>query len=173
VLCRQSPFDPGMELKLAARGVAYPRLMSEDELRVELEPAAELSEAIRSGLIRANKTRVTLEPIKHVVVHARDGSGRLLGGVIAGLGFSWAYVDVLWVDEAERRRGLGTKLLARLEEVARQQGIFKARLNTASFQGQVAFYERRGYQVFAQLPFATPDGQRHVDYFMKKDLTAP
>lgn len=145
--------------------------MDEPNLQVDLEPAQDLVDAISSGLKRANEVKVKLEPSKRsVVIHARDGSGRLLGGVIAMLGYGWAYVDTLWVEEGERRRGLGSTLLARLEEVARQQGVFRARLNTASFQGAVAFYERRGYQVFAQLPFSTPDGREHVDFFMKKEL---
>ncbi|MBN1205959.1 MAG: GNAT family N-acetyltransferase [Myxococcaceae bacterium] len=76
--------------------------------------------------------------------------------------------------QGQVRRGPWTirALLRRLEEVALERGLRRARLNTSSWQAR-GFYERHGYTVFAQLPMTlenAPGEQEQVDYFMRKEL---
>lgn len=79
---------------------------------------------------------------------------------------------MIWVEERHRHKGLGTTLLGRLEELALEQGVHRARLNTASWQAR-GFYEKRGYTVFAQLDMTLENAsgeKEQIDYFMRKDL---
>jgi GNAT superfamily N-acetyltransferase len=75
----------------------------------------------------------------------RDESNAIRAGIY---GYTWGgccYVSYLWVDEAERGRGIGTALLVAAEEHAKARGCKLVLLSTHSFQAP-AFYERLGYK---------------------------
>jgi ribosomal protein S18 acetylase RimI-like enzyme len=56
----------------------------------------------------------------------------------------YARVDLLWVDEAMRRRGLGRALLTAAEDEARRRDCTTIVLDTHSFQAP-GFYSGLGY----------------------------
>jgi ribosomal protein S18 acetylase RimI-like enzyme len=76
------------------------------------------------------------------------------GDVLAGLsGWTWGgcgYVDVLWVSEELRGRGIGDRLLATAEAAAGEAGCDRMVLATHSFQAP-DFYRARGYQVVGRV----------------------
>jgi len=74
---------------------------------------------------------------------------------------------ILWVAEAERRRGYGGELLARAEAEARRRGCRGVHLDTHEYQAP-DFYRRRGYVVFGVLN-DYPRGSRR--YFLAKALS--
>ena len=90
----------------------------------------------------------------------------VVGGVIGELFWSWFHIDLLWVKEELRGRGHGYRLLARVEDEARQRGAKYAYLDTFSFQAP-NFYKQHGYQVFGELE-DFPAG--HQRYFLTKQL---
>jgi GNAT superfamily N-acetyltransferase len=98
-------------------------------------------------------------------IHSNDGS--VIAGV-AGTLYCWAilYVDALWVRDGDRHRGLGSKLIAEIEEQARKLGCSLSHLDTFDFQAKV-FYERLGYEVFGVLDECPPG---HKRYFLKRAL---
>jgi ribosomal protein S18 acetylase RimI-like enzyme len=58
----------------------------------------------------------------------------------------FAIVDSLAVRAAFRRRGVGQKLMAAVEEWAADRGVSDIELNVFEFNGAaIAFYERLGY----------------------------
>ncbi|AVZ73486.1 N-acetyltransferase [Streptomyces lunaelactis] len=76
-----------------------------------------------------------------------DGSPDLAGGLTALTWGRWLHVDLLWVADTHRGSGLGTRLLAEAERVAREErGCGWARLETWDFQAP-EFYRGRGYEV--------------------------
>jgi GNAT superfamily N-acetyltransferase len=94
------------------------------------------------------------------------------GELEAGLsGWTWGgsgYVDVLWVRDTCRGRGLGTRLLAAAETEAVQRGCSQLALSTHTFQAP-DFYSRRGYTVCGR----TPDYPRgHAQLHLLKQLAA-
>ena len=70
-------------------------------------------------------------------------SGKVQGGVRGQTYWSWCAIDVLTVAEPYRRQGIGSRLLARVEEIARARGCVGIRLDTTSFQAP-DFYRRHG-----------------------------
>lgn len=135
--------------------------------RPELEVTDELDEATRramlAGLLAHNRPYLGESAFRRLAVVARAG-GRLLGGVAGETNRGFLYVDLLWVDEAERGRGLGSRLLAAAEALALARGCHAAWLDTYDFQAR-PFYERHGYAAFGTLD-GFPGGHRR--FFMVK-----
>ncbi len=80
--------------------------------------------------------------------------------------WGWLVIEILWVAEALRGQGYGSRLLAAAEKEALQRGCRHAHLDTMSFQAP-NFYLQHGYQVFGEL-HDLPHGHRRI--FLKKEL---
>lgn len=69
---------------------------------------------------------------------------------------TWLHVTYLWVDDRTRGTGLGSRLLAEAERVAREErGCHAARLETWDFQAP-GFYKKQGYEVVCVIPDYPP-----------------
>lgn len=96
-----------------------------------------------------------------------DNQGELLGGILGGVG-GWGglEIDILWVHEDYRGKGLGRELLKHIEIEGKKLGAWKAQVDTFSFQTK-DFYLKSGYKVYGTLE-GFPKG--HNRYFFYKDL---
>ena len=94
-------------------------------------------------------------------------SGQLIGGLVGHAVWGWFSIDVLWVEEEWRSKGIGRRLLHVSEDVAVQKGCHSSHTDSFDFQAP-GFYERAGYIEFGNLP-DYGDGQ--VRRFFKKSLT--
>ncbi len=89
-------------------------------------------------------------------VWAMHGSGDLAGGMVGHTWATWLHVTYLWVDARHRGAGLGSRLLAEAERIARtDRGCVSARLETWDFQAP-QFYRRQGYDVVCVVPDYPP-----------------
>jgi GNAT superfamily N-acetyltransferase len=87
---------------------------------------------------------------------ATDAAGELAGGLVGHTWTSWLHVALLWVDERHRGTGLGGRLLAEAERIAREErGCRAARLETWDFQAP-EFYKKQGYEVVCVIPDYPP-----------------
>jgi ribosomal protein S18 acetylase RimI-like enzyme len=78
-------------------------------------------------------------------------------------GWTWGgcgYIDLLWVRDDQRGRGLGTRLLTTAEGETQRRGCDRVALSTHSFQAP-DFYARFGYQECGRTP-AYPHGYDHI-----------
>jgi ribosomal protein S18 acetylase RimI-like enzyme len=105
-------------------------------------------------------------------VYVADEAGAVLGAAIM-LWRQGATVGRLYsiaTDPAARSRGLGSMLLHTCEAAAAQQDCRQVRLEVrVTNLPAVAFYERHGYRVVAELPGFYEDGTHAIR--MYKDLT--
>jgi GNAT superfamily N-acetyltransferase len=62
----------------------------------------------------------------------------------------WLNVELLFVDEGARHKGVGRRLLETAEQKARELGARNATLNTFEWQAR-AFYLRQGYEEFGRI----------------------
>ena len=106
-------------------------------------------------------------PENHVPLwlFARDPSGKVQGGLRGQTYWSWCTIDVLAVAKPYRHQGVGSRLLAKAEEIARARGCFGIRLDTTSFQAP-DFYRRHGYTEFGRIE-GYPSGHTRF-WFMKR-----
>lgn len=88
----------------------------------------------------------------------------VVGGLYGKDDFGWAFVEYLAIADEYRGQGLGSRLIAEAETIARARGYIGVWLDTFEFQAR-PFYEKLGYTVFGELeggPNAIPQ------YFLKK-----
>ena len=71
------------------------------------------------------------------------------------------YVDILWVQEDHRKKGIGSKLLQAAEEEARRRGCHHVHLDTMSWQAP-GFYQKQGYSVVGILPDVPTGNQKYL-----------
>lgn len=78
-------------------------------------------------------------------VFLEDETGRKFAGLTGETFGNWLCIRFLFVGEAFRGQGLGSRLLEAAENEARQRGCKYAFVDTFSFQAP-AFYEKHGYR---------------------------
>jgi GNAT superfamily N-acetyltransferase len=86
-----------------------------------------------------------------VHLRARDADGNMLGGLIGAHLQRWFFVKLLAVSPEARGSGIGARLLARAEAIAREDGLVGIYLDTFEFQAP-RFYLREGYREIGRLP---------------------
>jgi GNAT superfamily N-acetyltransferase len=128
------------------------------EAHVDTERRAVLRARLRDTNTAASPVLRALRGERDVPLHvwALDDTGALAGGLVGHTWATWLHVTYLWVDERHRGAGLGSRLLARAERLAREQRDCRmARLETWDFQAP-DFYRRHGYEVVCVIPGYPP-----------------
>jgi GNAT superfamily N-acetyltransferase len=114
-------------------------------------------EEIRAGtlgrLLREfNYQRVGRYPEgQSVYLNAKDEGGNLLGGFRGEIYFHWLFINIVFVEERERGKGLGTRLLSEGEARAKAKGALHSRLETFEWQAP-GFYVKHGYKELLKIP---------------------
>jgi GNAT superfamily N-acetyltransferase len=140
------------------------------ELALELveHPKPEDFRIILDGVRAFNRAQTGNPPPRPVAYFLRDERGQIIGGVQGSLWGRSMHIDALWVDDAQRGRGLGSKLMKAIEAYAIAHGHPLAYLETTSFQA-LPFYRGLGYEVFGELPEIS---KGETLYFLKKALSS-
>ena len=129
-------------------------------IALEKEPDEATERVIGEGLNSYNRAAAPGARDQALCLIARDAEAAPQAGLIGLTYFEWLFVKWLWVAEAYRRCGVGSRLLEEAEAIARERGMSHAYLDTFTFQAP-AFYEKHGYREFGRLP-ATADGHSRI-----------
>ena len=121
---------------------------------------------ILNGLRAYNRQHSSAPNWLPLTLLARDLEGTIRGGLLGETGWSWLYVEILWIDEAYRGQGYGSALLAAAEKEAQNRGCSSVYLDTFDFQA-LPFYQQQGYSVFGVLEDYPPGSRRS---FLQKRL---
>jgi len=136
----------------------------------EAEPDETTQIILMSGLASYNESQVGPDPVRlpqnHVCIVARDGDSRVRGGLQGVAVGAWLAIDLVWVEEAFRGRGLGSRLLAEAEDEGRRRGCKWSILATFDYQAP-NFYSRRAYVEYARME-DFPYG--HTRFQLRKEL---
>lgn len=103
---------------------------------------------------------------------AGGGIVALQDGVLAGYAMLDAdkqEVDAVFVDPARAGIGIGKRLLAALEQLARQRGMVRLRLSASL--NAVPFYRAAGFVALRKEAYAHPSGISLASVAMEKELT--
>lgn len=143
-----------------------------NELVIEVSGDSAEHERIRdvvlNNLRTFNRQRAEPPESEPLSLAVRE-AGALVGGLAGETSWKWLFVELLWINESHRGRGLGAELLRAAEREAVRRGARHAYLDTFDFQAR-PFYERHGYEVFGTLDDYPPGHRR---FFLRKDLVHP
>lgn len=136
-------------------------------LSFEDNPSRDDRNAVDDGLGAHNERFLADSRYSYFGIFVRGEADVIRAGLVGYCYAGWLFVNLLWVAEDLRRRGIGSFLLAEAERHGRDFGCHSAWLDTFSFQGP-DFYPRHGYREFARLE--VPPGHERI--FFRKSLDA-
>ena len=124
-------------------------------LSVSLEPASRDCDTIHRELAAVTEPVTGSTVPRPVAVLLRDHSGRTIGGLRGRFIYRWLMIDMLFVPEGLRGRGIGTGIVREAERAAREAGCIGVQVSSFEFQAP-GFYRRLGYSVASVLPDFPP-----------------
>ena len=128
---------------------------------MNMNPSKNEIDFVRESLMQLNTARVGADGHTPLNLVEYDTDGSVIGGLLGGTYWGWMYVDILWVREDRRYRGIGSKLLAEAEREAMRRGCHHVHLDTMSWQAP-AFYKKHGYEVIGVLPDIPEGNQKYL-----------
>lgn len=124
------------------------------------DPAPQERDLLAGPLLAYNTALLgppTIHPI--AVLIRNEDDGRLLGGLWGRTSFRWLFVELLFIPDLLRGRGLGTQLLGRAEQEAKARGCLGAWLDTFNPDARW-FYQSQGYKLFGAIADYPPGNER-------------
>jgi|GEM_PF-1103479 len=89
---------------------------------------------IGQGLQKFNVQIAGEEQFQRLCFAVRNSKQEIVGGALGELYWEWFHLDLMWLKEDLRGRGLGHRLLQAIEDEARRRGAKNVFLDTFSFQ---------------------------------------
>ena len=124
-------------------------------------PSKNEIEYVREALTQFNREHVGDDGHTPLNIVEYNAKGEIIGGILGGTYWGWMYIDILWVNEHCRRRGLGSKLLSEAEKEAVRRGCHHVHLDTMSWQAP-DFYIKHGYEIVGILPDIPSGNQKYL-----------
>lgn len=136
-------------------------------LRIELthNPTEEQRQAILQPLIEYNDAQTGGSKSEPFALMVKDQNGEILGGLYGRMIFRWMFIELLSVPEQGRGQGIGSKLMAQAEALAREKNCYGVWLDTFDFQAP-EFYKKLGFSQFGEIVDYPPGHKRH--FFQKR-----
>ena len=128
---------------------------------MNISPTENEIKYIREALNQFNNQSVGEDGHTPLNIVEYDENGKTIGGILGGTYWGWMYVDILWVDEKHRQKGIGSQLLCAAEEEAIRRGCHHVHLDTMSWQAP-EFYKKHGYEVIGVLPDIPSGNQKYL-----------
>ena len=122
-------------------------------------------ETIFQGLLEYNLARIEDKNPKDLGIYLEDETGNKLAGLIGDTHGNWLTIEFLWVSEELRGQNIGSLILKKAEETAKERGCKYVFLDTFSFQAP-EFYKQHGYKEVFELKEYPVTGKRY--YFTKE-----
>lgn len=124
-------------------------------------------EAILEPLMAHNIAQVGDVGLEKFALLVRDDQDEQThGGLYGKISGNWLFIELLGVSEQVRGQGIGSRLMAMAEDLAREKECVGIYLDTFDFQAPL-FYQKLGFTQFGRLDDYPPGHQR---YFFQKRL---
>ena len=126
---------------------------SEDEKTIVKRKLKDHNEKFPSGGLDIDTPDISL--------FLKNVKGVIIGGVITSMLTGVMHLEVLWVDEKYRGRGLGRRLVLQAEKLGKEKGYPASQTWTFSFQAP-EFYQSIGYKLLGIFDGYTDGITEHV-----------
>jgi GNAT superfamily N-acetyltransferase len=128
------------------------------------QPGHEHRDEIFRLLVDYNTSKIGPAVVEPLAIVLQDPeSDAIIGGLWGESYYDWLFINFLIVPDSCRKRGVGSALMKKAEEIAANRGCLGIRLDTFSFQAP-GFYEKLGYRIFGKL-VNHPKGHERIYYF--------
>jgi len=134
--------------------------MRTSELVVNTEPTPDEVQYLEDRLYEFNSAATGITDGELLAILVRDDKDRIVAGICGNTWGGCLEIRQLWVDEARRKQGLGTRLFVAAEQEARRRACRQILLTTFTFQAP-AFYAKHGFEVLATVD-DHPRGYQHL-----------
>ena len=142
--------------------------MRTPEFVIGSEPNPVEVQYLEDRLYEFNSAATGITDGEWLAIFVRDDDHRIVAGICGNTWGGCAEIRQFWVEEARRKQGLGTRLLAAAEQEARRRACRQMVLMTFSFQAP-AFYAKHGFEIVAMVD-DHPHG--HKNMLLRKRLGA-
>ncbi|MDP2574505.1 GNAT family N-acetyltransferase [Vibrio penaeicida] len=132
-------------------------------IEVTYHPSKHDLESIYQALKEFNEPFFPGLDEKVLALFIRDQHHQIIGGIAAHLFYDSLHIHRIWVNEAYRRKGVGTKLLKTAEKEARKMQVKKVFLDTYNFQAP-DFYLKHGFHEVGRYVGYPQDGTDKIFY---------
>ena len=132
------------------------------EFQIDTAPTDAAVDELRDGLIGYNVSRHGYSDVHKAAIFVRNEDGSLGAGIYSYTWGGCCQIDLLWVAEERRGEGLGSRLMAAVEDEARRIGCSKLILDTFSFQAP-DFYRKLGFELTGTIE-DFPEGHTHYQF---------
>ena len=137
------------------------------KLEFKLKPEQNDLDFIRDGIRAYNHMYLPDGDVDAIGCFARNDEDKVIGGLTGEMYNNTVFVEYLWIDAEARTSGLGSKLIALLEEQVKPLGVTHLYLDTYSFQA-LDFYLKLGFEKVGQYSGYPAAG---IDkYFLQKKI---
>ena len=124
--------------------------MHASEFVIETDPEPGQVQHLEDRIYEFNSGITRMTDAEGLAIFVRDDEGLIIAGICGHTWGGYCEIRQFWVEESQRGRGLGTRLLAAAEQEARLRGCARIYLATFSFQAP-AFYRKQGFEVLAAI----------------------
>jgi len=121
--------------------------MPRSEVVISTEPTPEQVQYLEDRIYEFNSGATGITGGEWLAIFVKD-EGRIVAGICGSTWGGCLEIRQFWVEDARRKQGLGTRLLATAEQEARRRGCRQILLMTFTFQAP-AFYAKHGFEVVA------------------------
>jgi ribosomal protein S18 acetylase RimI-like enzyme len=139
------------------------------EYKITEQPAHDELEKLSNALYSYNVERLGAKYQKILLLIAAYHNNNFIAGLEAVIKAGFIYIDKLWVDKQYRSQGVGKKLLLEVEKIAQKNNIDYLQLQTGTFQEGLGFYQKMGFEIFAEYPIKY-NKIKHTSYMLQKFL---
>lgn len=108
--------------------------------------SAEEEAVLFNGLNDDALKKKGMDPVTPYGIFIRDEVGEVVGGLEGITMYGCLYIDMLWIKEELRHKGLGVKLIQEAENIGCQRKCTFATVNTMDWEA-LPFYQSCGFAV--------------------------
>jgi GNAT superfamily N-acetyltransferase len=116
---------------------------------VDNNPSDEKNALLRKGIVDFN-AQFLHEKAHPFSIYAKNSDNEIIGGATIWEHSDALYIDILWVEENYREKGIGSQLIHEVFKQATVKNINKIFVDTYEFQA-VDFYKKHGFFVIGRL----------------------
>ena len=89
----------------------------------------------------------------------------IIGGALGQIIWGWYYLSDFYINEEYRNQGIGTQIIDKIEQFAKENNALGVRIDSWNFQAP-KFYQKLGYKVWGKFKDCPP-GTTHYYMFKK------